>query len=115
MSAAGGILLFLGSLIYLYAVFAWYGSALSGWLAAASFLGPFVAAFAIVGAITLFFMGIGTVAGKVMSDSKAMWMWKYIAATGMSMLIVTAGHGMLFGWAVVGFLLTYIGAASTRM
>lgn len=114
MGTAGGILLFLGSLVYLYAIFAWYGGALNGWLAAASFFGPFVAAFAIVSTITLFFMGIGMAAGKPMSTSKAMWMWKYIVGAGIAMLIVTESNGML-GLGVIGFLLTYIGAMTGRM
>ncbi len=113
MGTAGGVLLFLGSLIYLYAIFAWYGSPLTGWLAAASFLGPFVAAFAIIGAITLFFKGIGMAAGKMPDDQSVMW--KLIMASGMSMVIVTAGQGMLFWIALLGFLLTFVGKKTTTM
>lgn len=106
--------MFLGSLVYLYAVFAWYGSALSGWLAAAQFFAPFVAAFAIVSSISLFFMGLGMAAGKMM-DKGGMWMWKFIMTAGMAVLIVTAGQGMLFWEAILGFLLTFIGSMAAMM
>jgi hypothetical protein len=114
MGAAGGVLLFLGSLIYLYVVFTSYSGSITGaWLNAAQFLTPFVAAFAIVGSITLFFVSAGAVAGKAVSDRKAMWLWKYLAVTGMSVLIVAAKTPLFYA-AVLGFLLTYLGTMIMR-
>lgn len=103
----------MGSLLYLYVVFSWYsgGAALTGtWLSMAAFLAPLVAAFAVVASITLFFVGIGMAAGKTMDD-KGMWLWKFITAAGMSLLIVSRADGA----ALLGFLLTYIGAMVAMM
>ena len=65
MMALGGALTFIGSLIYLYVYFSWYtsGYAAGAWLTMASFLAPFVVGVALFSAVTLFFMGIGTMAG----------------------------------------------------
>jgi uncharacterized membrane protein len=111
MCTAGGILLLLGALIYLYALFTWYNGALGGWLATAQFFGPFVATFAIVSSIALFFMGVGMAMGK-MADGKGMW--KIIMVAGMSLLMVTA-NGPLFWMALLGFLLTFIGTKIAMM
>jgi hypothetical protein len=108
MSTGGGILLFLGSLIYLYAVFTWYGGSFGTWLAAAQFFAPFIAAFAVVSSISLFFMGLGMAAGKMPNDKGGMWMAKFVMVAGMALLIVTGGTS-LFWLTVLGFLLTFIG------
>lgn len=107
--------MFLGSLLYLYIVYAWYvsGATLGAWLNAAQFFAPFVAAFAVVSSITLFFVGLKMASGKAMGD-KGVWLWKYIMAAGMSLLIVTAG-GAWYWVAVLGFLLTFIGSLIAKM
>ncbi len=113
---AGGVLAFLGSLVYLYVVFTWYGNgaALGSWLSAASFLGPFVVAAAIVSAITLFFMSIGTMAGKPLNEMMRNVLWRFIMLAGVSTIIVTGGSS-LFWAAIAGFVLTYIGAIAASM
>ncbi len=122
MGLAGGVLLFVGSLIYLYVFFfAWYAAGLSNaaalaapWLSAASFLAPFVIAFAVISAIALFFMGIGMMAGKMSGDKEKMAVWKFLILGGMTMLILT-GVGQYFYAVVVGFVLTYLGATIAEM
>ncbi|HUB92427.1 MAG TPA: hypothetical protein VL945_00540 [Candidatus Saccharimonadales bacterium] len=116
---AGGILVFLGSLIYLYVVFTWYnsGAALGAWVSATQFLGPFVVAVAMVSAITLFFMGIGTMSGKATGEMKSMMqmvLWRFVMLAGITEIIVTGG-GAWFYAAILGFVLTYIGAMASAM
>lgn len=115
MIAAGGFLLFLGSLIYLYTVFTGYFSGTFGaWLNAAQFFAPFVAAFAIVVSITLFFIGLEMTTGKVSEQAKsAMKLWKTIMAAGVVMFIVAPSY--LFLANVLGFLLTFIGVIIAMM
>lgn len=113
MAQIGGILTFLGSLIYLYVYFTWYGSGYSSgsWLSAAQFLAPFVAAFALFSAVTLFFVGLGSMAGRMPSDAKRMKdvLWKFVTIGAITFVIVTAGSGWYY-WAVLALVLTYIGA-----
>lgn len=116
---AGGILVFLGSLIYLYVVFTWYnsGAALGAWVSATQFLGPFVVAVAMVSAITLFFMSIGVMADKAQGEMKKMMgmvLWKFTMIAGITEIIVTGG-GAWFWAAIVGFILTYLGAMMASM
>lgn len=114
---AGGILLFLGSLIYLYVFFTWYnsGGAFGAWLSAAQFLAPFVAVGAVISAITLFFLSIGSMAGKTSGDKMKMnVLWKFIILGGITTLILTA-EGMWFYAALVGFILTYLGGMFASM
>ena len=99
-SPIGGVLGFLGSLVYLYVIFTWYGStgavATGTWLAAAQFLMPFVIAAAIFASISLFFMNVGAMAGKMgakMSDT----LWKVITWAALTMLILSGGTGYFFG------------------
>lgn len=125
-ASMGGILAVLGALVYLYVVFTWYSNATasaaawsavwsSSLIGAASFLAPFVVAFAVVGSISLFFMSIAAVGG-MMSDSKMKdVLWKFITITGLALVIITFGTGIWFWAAVIGFILTYIGAASLEM
>lgn len=116
MAAAGGVLLLLSSLIYLYVLFSWYsaGGTFSTWLTAASFLTPFVAAVAIVGSITLFFMSIGTMAGKMADKMMMDILWKFIMVESIAAVIVTAG-GSWF-WAVIAaFVLSYLGGMVAMM
>lgn len=114
MAAAvgGGILMLIGSLLYLYIGFAWYGagSAAGPWLAAAQFFSPFVAAFAFIGAITLFFMSIGAITMR-RPESQYMThiMWSFITLTGLVFLIVTAGSSWFYV-AVLAFVIGFIGA-----
>lgn len=104
-----GVLLFLGSLVYLYVFFTWYSTGVVGaWLSAASFLGPFVAAAAVVVSFTLLFLSLGTASGKLVGEKMRDMLWRYIMIGGMSLLIVSAG-GTWFYYVVVGFLLTFIG------
>ena len=102
----------MGSLIYLYVYFTWYSSgyAASGWLSAASFLAPFVIGFALFSAVTLFFMGLGTMAGKNSRDPKMAMniLWKFIMVGAVTFVILTGGTGWYL-WAVVAFVLTFIG------
>ncbi len=111
-TTGGGILVFIGSLIYLYIFFAWYGSgsAIGSWVNAAYFLGPFVIAFALVSAISLFFMGLGRIAGKSPSDAKMgqKILWNFLMLGGISFLILTGASGWFY-WAVLGFVISYIG------
>jgi uncharacterized membrane protein len=114
---AGGILALLGSLVYLYVVFTWYngGGAASAWLTAAQFFAPFVVGLAIVSTISIFFMSIGGMTGKMKSDKmmNAVY-WKLIMAAGVTLIILTGGT-MWFWWVIVGFILTYLGAAWETM
>lgn len=113
---AGGVLVLLGSLVYLYVLFTWYGTGTNGaWLSSAQFLTPFVAAGAFLTAITLFFMSLGSVAG-MSGDAKMMstWLWKFTTWAGLTTFIVTGGTAW-FWYAVVGFVLTYLGAAWATM
>jgi hypothetical protein len=112
----GGILALIGSLIYIYVVFAWYSSstAASPWLSAAQFLSPFVAALAIVSAISLFFISIGTIAGKMKGDKTNKVLWKFVILGAVTLLILAAG-GSWFYLVVLGFILTYIGAMIATM
>jgi hypothetical protein len=114
---AGGVLIFLGSLIYLYIIFSsyqtWYGGgSLGAWLGAAQFLGPFVAAFAVISAITLFFMSFGVASGKMPDMMKTVW--KVIMLAGVTSLIVAAG-GVLFYVSVAAFVLAFLGAMLASM
>jgi hypothetical protein len=112
----GGFLLFLGSLVYLYVGFTWYSSGTSGpWLTAAQFFSPFIAALALISAIVLFFMSLAGLMGKVQND-KMMddVLWKFIIWGGATFFIITAG-GSWFYWAVLAFVLTYLGVASKKM
>jgi hypothetical protein len=116
----GGILVFLGSLIYLYVVFTWYGgnAVPSAWLADASFLAPFVIALAIFSSFTLFFLSIGMMSNKTVDDAHAKMMgqilWKFIS-TGAITLFILTGQGAFFLYAIVGFLLTFIGGMMGSM
>ena len=108
-------MLLLGSLVYLYVLFSWYNSGTIGsWLGAAQFLTPFVAAVALIGSISLFFMSLGTIAGK-MSDRMMMnVLWKFVYVEGLSSVIVTAA-GSSFYAAIGAFILTYLGALAAGM
>lgn len=113
---AGGILLFLGSLIYLYVVFAWYsnGSMLNAWLAAAQFLAPFVMAAAIISSISLFLMSIATAVGKMTKSMHKDAIWKFVMLGALTTIILTAG-GSWFYAAIAAFVLTYLGAVWAAM
>jgi len=119
-SAVGGaFLVFLGALIYLYVVFTWAGQNGAGsspaWLASyAAFWTPIVAAVAIISAITLFFKGIKGMAGKFSSNSKHPVLWKFTNLGGVTVLILASGSGS-FLWAVLGFVLTVVGALWASM
>ncbi len=108
--------MFLGSLIYLYVFFTWYGGPFSAWLSAAYFLAPFVIAFALLSSFSLFFMSIGTMANKMMMDQKmaSMMLWKLIMCASVAFFIITGGTG-LFDAVIVAFLLTYIGGMLASM
>jgi len=113
---AGGALLFLGSLIYLYVVFAWYssGATVGTWLSAAQFLAPFVVAAAVISSISLFFMGIGTAAGQMTKEMHTNILWKFVMLGALTTIILTAG-GSWFYAVIVGFVLTYLGATLAAM
>ena len=108
---AGGILVFLGSLIYLYVVYTWFtgGAAPSAWLSMASFLAPFVVAFGVFSAVSLFFMGLGSAAGMSGGDEKMMHnlLWKFIMLGAVTFIII--GGTASFYVVLVALLLTYIG------
>lgn len=109
----GGVLTLLGSLIYLYVYYVWYsaGGALGGWLAATSFLAPFVIAVALFSAVTLFFMGLGKAAGMSSGDQKMSMniLWKFTMVGAITFVIITGG-GAWYYWIVLALLLTYVGA-----
>lgn len=113
---AGGVLVFLGSLIYLYVVFTWYnsGAALGAWLSASAFLGPLVVALAVISAILLFFGSIGVMADMMQGEKMHQMLWKFVMIGGITELIVTGGGGWFY-FAVVGFILTYLGAMMASM
>ena len=108
-------MLLLGSLVYLYVLFTWYSSgAIGSWLSAAQFLTPFVAAVALVGSISLFFMSIGAIAGKMADKAMVNVLWKFIMLEGITAVIVTAGGSWFY--AVIGaFVLTYLGGMAANM
>ncbi len=116
----GGILVFLGSLIYLYVVFTWYGQggAMGTWLNMASFFAPFVIALAIISSFSLFFLSIGMMSNKMMDEAhkkmKGNILWKFIML-GAITLFILSGMGAYFLYAIVGFLLTYIGGMMGSM
>jgi len=112
----GGILVFLGSLVYLYLVFTWYmnGMAFSTWLSATQFFGPFVVAVAIVSAISLFFMGTGAMANMAGKRMRSQVLWKFVMLGAITLLIVT-GNSVWFYAVLLGFILTYLGAAISDM
>ncbi len=114
---AGGVLVFLGSLVYLYVAWqAYAGGAASTWLGGyAQIWTPFVAAVAIFAAISLFFMSIGNMAGKG-GDSKDManWTWKIVMWAAITFLIWTAGSAW-FLWVIIALVLTYLGTAWESM
>ncbi len=118
-AAAGGVLLLLGSLAYLYVLFTWYNGmgaagAIGSWLGAAQFLTPLIAAVALIGSISLFFLSIGTIAGKESGKDMRKVLWKFIMLEGITSVIVTAGGSWFY--AVIGaFVLTYIGAMAAKM
>lgn len=109
----GGVLTFLGSLVYLYVYFSWYtsGYAIGGWVAAASFLGPFVIAVALFSAISLFFLGVGKISGRGPSDPKmAMNIgWQFVMWAAITFVILSGGTGWYL-WSVIALLLTFVGA-----
>jgi hypothetical protein len=114
-----GILVFLGSLIYLFVVFTWYSTSAvvsSWWLPAgiALFWYPLVAALAIISTISLFFKGLKGMAGKLDTNGKHPILWKFTNIGGIAMLILTAG-GPWFWWVMLGFVLTYLGAMFVSM
>ena len=114
---AGGILLFIGSLIYLYVVFGWYssGAAAGPWLAAAQFFAPFVAAVSVIGSISLFFLSLGVATGKAGSDDKlSKVLWKCVTCVSAAVVILSAG-GPMFYLSVLGFIVAYIGAVVASM
>ena len=113
---AGGILAFLGSLVYLYVVFTWYagGAHLGPWIGAAQFFGPFVVAFAIVSAITIFFLSIGIMAGRMDKDMTNKVLWKFVMIAGVTEIIVAGGSAWFLA-VIVGFVLTYLGAMTLNM
>lgn len=118
-SVWGGVLAFLGSLVYLYVVFTWYtgsnGAISAGsWLSGAQFFAPFVVAFAFISAISLFFMSIGAAMNK-MQGKMAMTLWKFVMLGGISFIILTGGMGVFFWEALLGFLLTYLGGMAASM
>ncbi len=114
-AAAGGVLLLLGSLVYLYVLFSWYNSGIVGsWLSAAQFLTPFVAAVALIGSISLFFMSIGTLAGKMSDKTMMNVLWKFVMFESVTSVIITATTSSFY--AVIGaFILTYLGALAAGM
>ncbi len=108
---AGGFLMLIGTLLYLYIAFSWYNSnATAGpWLSSAQFFGPFVAAFTFIGAITLFFMSIGTMTGRrPENEYMSRVMWSFMTLTGLAFLIVTGGSAWFY-WAVLAFVIAFIG------
>ena len=113
---AGGVLLLLGSLVYLYVLFSWYssGAAMGSWLSAAAFLTPFIAAVALIGSISLFFMSIGTIAGKMADKMMMDVLWKFIMLESITSVIVTAG-GAWFYPVIGAFVLTYLGGMAASM
>ncbi len=112
----GGAVMLLGSLVYLYVFFTWYSSgALVGpWISAAAFLGPFVIAGAIVSAITLFFFSVGSLSGRPVSEMMRSIIWRFVIMSGGAFFILTGG-GSLFLAAILGFIITYIGALGATM
>ena len=115
-AVAGGVVALIGSLVYLYVVFSWYAAGVVGpWQNAALFLGPFVAAVAVVSAISLFFMSLGILAGK-MDKMMSSAVWKFTMLAGITTIILTGGTSGAWFWeALLGFVLTYIGAMMASM
>ncbi len=107
---AGGVLVFLGSLVYLYIVYqAVTAGGTSSWLGGyAQLWTPLVAAVAVFSSIALFFLSITSLAGSTGGATTSEWRWKYIMWSSITLLIWTAG-GQWFLWAVVGLVLTYFG------
>ncbi len=114
----GGALTFIGALVYLYVYFAWYsgGYGLGPWVSAAQFLGPLVIAAALFCAVSLFFMSIGSLMGMNPPDPdmKHKLMWNFTMWGAITFVILTGGTGF-YWWALLGFLLTYIGAMKSSM
>ncbi len=109
MAQLGGVLTFLGSLVYLYVFFTWYGggAAAGSWLSMASFLAPIVVGVALFFAVTLFFTGLGTIAGKAQVEEKMTW--KFVSTAAIAFVIISGGTGWFY-LSVLALLLTFIGA-----
>ncbi|MDE1854771.1 MAG: hypothetical protein KGH57_00405 [Candidatus Micrarchaeota archaeon] len=107
MMQIGGVLTFLGSLIYLYVFFGWYGSAPGAWLNMASFLAPIILGVALFFAVTLFFTSLGTLAGK--SQVKMDMAWRFVSTAAIAFVIISGGTGWFY-WSVLALLLTFVGA-----
>ncbi len=109
MAQIGGVLTFLGSLVYLYVFFTWYGggAAAGSWLNAAAFLAPIIVGVALFFAVTLFFTGIGTIAGK--AQVKQDMAWRFVSTAAITFVIISGGTGWFY-WSVLALLLTFIGA-----
>ena len=84
------------------------------WLTSAAFLTPFIAAVALIGSISLFFMSIGTIAGKMANKMMMDVLWKFVMIEGITSIIVTATTSSFY-IAIGAFVLTYIGAMAAGM
>jgi len=111
----GTLLEFLGALIYIYLVFTWLGSGGTPlWLSGAGAIWlPVIAGVALISSLTLFIMSLVALAGMnsdmmIMGAMKATW-WG-----GFAIFVLTAG-GAWFWWAILGFLLAYIGTGWQKM
>ncbi len=114
----GEALTFVGALIYLFVYYSWYsaGYGMGAWLSAAQFLAPFVIGVALFSAVSLFFMGLGGLSGQKPPDEKMArdLMWKFIMWGAIGFVIITGGTSW-YWWAILAFLLTFLGGMAKSM
>ena len=80
----------------------------------AQFFAPFIVGVAVFTAISLFFMGLGTLGGMMKDKGMGDWLWKGVMWGGIAFIILTGGTAS-FWYVMAGLVLTYLGAAFAGM
>jgi hypothetical protein len=111
-------LVLLGSIVYLLIVYLWSSQNASvnptWWLSStavnySTLWVPLLGGMAVISAIALFFMSIGSIVG-VRNAMTPGWTWKLLWWAGFTFIAITGGTPQ-FIYALVGFALTFIGAS----
>ncbi|MCL5429873.1 MAG: hypothetical protein M1504_00150 [Candidatus Marsarchaeota archaeon] len=106
-----GVLVFLGSLAFMYVSFSWYlsGAGAGSWLGSyAQFWTPFVAAIAVLGSVATFLMSFVGMANMWSTKLKGA-LTKSVMYSAFTLLVLSA-NTVNFYWVLIGFVLAYIGA-----
>ena len=108
------VLSLIGSLIYLYAAFAFLGTgnpASSLFSGSGAFLLPLFAGVGVVSAVGLFLASFGLLKG---GDEPTKWTWKSAMWGGVALVALFAGTSMAW-YVVLGFLLASVGSIAAKM